>query len=344
MNDHAKFSPSSASRWMYCPASTDYKDETVEDYAQFGTDIHSYIAGGPANDAWTAEQQADADRCKKEWQRHVPDFAEAEVKLFSKDFPDLLFGTIDALWITGDTCHIADMKTGFRGVNVVGNQQLLCYALLALDNYPLCKFFEVSIVQPRRYYYGVVRYSREEIEGFRERIASVFKNPQVFVAGSHCKYCPALYTCDTARAKVYDLIYAHTRLMNQGDKVDPQALLANYEELLKCGSTIAKLLERAENELLKAAIDGTYKLTSHKLVAGRKLREWAVDNDVLEFQFGDGIYTDKALLTPYAAEQRFGKSEALTACTRTIEGPVQLAPIDSIKESISTTADEFNTN
>lgn len=209
---HAKFAPSSSERWLNCNASVDYKDEDeTNDAALFGTEVHEWLAQGAGMaepfTKWTEEQKQDAILCWVDWRKHVPDEAESEVRLVSKDFPDLFFGTADAILKTGTKIELWDLKTGLRGVSVDKNAQLMCYALLAADKYPDAETFHVTIIQPRRFYKDTVIYSRADIEEFRDRVNTAISSASTFVPGTHCEFCPARDGCPALQDTIKGIFF-----------------------------------------------------------------------------------------------------------------------------------------
>lgn len=213
---HAKFAPSAASRWLNCNASVDYVEDRVDDYAnaaaQWGTEVHEIVAinklvRGTFPKHWTPEQCDDAALCIDEYVKHVPYNAQREIKIFSKRWPTLLFGTIDALWIEPSNCvNIADLKTGLRGVNSSDNAQLLCYAFLASDHYPAADTFRVTIIQPRRQCVSTDVYTRTQVAAFGEKIATAIESRASFVAGPHCHFCPYRANCSTLHNSLLKLL------------------------------------------------------------------------------------------------------------------------------------------
>lgn len=210
MSDHAKFAPSASSRWIPCNASVDFVDDAEPgDAAQFGTEVHAWIAagGGLYPDNWTPEQRGDAALCLIEWRNHVPTTAQSEVRLVSKSWPELLFGTIDTLWADDRDCaNLADLKTGLRGVNANDNSQLMVYAFLVSENFPHFKSFNCTIVQPRRQYVESSHYTLAQIQAFGKRIAAAIDSQPRFSAGSHCEFCPGRDVCSTLHNSLFGLL------------------------------------------------------------------------------------------------------------------------------------------
>jgi hypothetical protein len=113
-------------------------------------------------------------------------------------------GTIDVLLIDDDLGWVIDLKTGYKFVSAAGNEQLLCYTLLAKKRFPQLKQFRQSIVQPKVNYSSTVSCSLEELLEFEQRIKNTDKTE--FTPGSHCEYCPGLGTCPAANLNLVQIM------------------------------------------------------------------------------------------------------------------------------------------
>lgn len=166
-DEHARLSPSSADRWISCPASvraierlarTEEEDSV---YAAEGTQAHTLAelrAGrhfGLINEAlfyhkldqWQTEMEAYPDGTMEEMEKHIAGYVEliaerrgANTAVFLEQrlptgVPES-WGTSDAVLVAPDHIEIIDLKYGAGvPVSAVGNPQLRLYALGALDEY-----------------------------------------------------------------------------------------------------------------------------------------------------------------------------------------------------------------
>lgn len=199
---HAKYSPSSAHRWMVCPGSMALEtlapraEEKPSEYAAEGTAAHELAAWVLTKDAPAAayighQIQADgftftvdremADNVQAYADR-VRDYAEDGELLveqcmeFSEyvDHPEQ-FGTSDAVVLTSDGLEIQvhDLKYG-RGVKVDAqdNQQAMLYALGALAEFGMVgDFLRVRVVihQPRLNHVSEADYTIQELMEFAKK-------------------------------------------------------------------------------------------------------------------------------------------------------------------------------
>lgn len=199
---HAKYSPSSAHRWMVCPGSMALEtlapraEEKPSEYAAEGTAAHELAAWVLTKDAPAAayighQIQADgftftvdremADNVQAYADR-VRDYAEdgellVEQRMeFSEyvDHPEQ-FGTSDAVVLTSDGLEIQvhDLKYG-QGVKVDAqdNQQAMLYALGALAEFGMVgDFLRVRVVihQPRLNHVSEADYTIQELMEFAKK-------------------------------------------------------------------------------------------------------------------------------------------------------------------------------
>lgn len=181
---HALLSPSSAHRWMACPASVDMASrvesisgESGSDYAREGTDAHTiaYIEaafhfGLIDEPEWKARSASWAERTPVDEQADMLRYADLYVQMLAEIIAEMpgatvlleqrvdtgvphCWGTGDAIIISGEAMHVVDYKYG-KGISVYAedNPQLRLYAVGALDTFDLIGEISsvcMSIFQPR---------------------------------------------------------------------------------------------------------------------------------------------------------------------------------------------------
>lgn len=232
---HAKLSPSSSTRWLTCPGSLGLPqvEDTESEFAAEGTAAHELaerclLTGLPADNFLgevmykeyiVTQEMADnvqvyVDVCNQ-ISAKVEGKMEVEKYLKHSKIADF-GGTADFLMVSDSTVYIVDLKYGAgHVVEVAQNDQLLCYAVLAMDNYfdlhssPDIDSVELTIVQPRATHEdGPVRsitVSAEDTWEHEDRIQTqVFDNGDHFEAGSHCRWCPAKVHCPLLKQKTIE--------------------------------------------------------------------------------------------------------------------------------------------
>ena len=186
-----------------------------------------------------------------------------EHRMHSKTIDDF-GGTADYGLVVANKGWIVDLKWG-KGqyVSVVGNQQLIAYAALLLEQYPNLNSVTVWIVQPRMDNMDSVTYDaatlREWLEDVKVKVESEFVE---LSAGSHCGWCPAITSCPLVEKEVHSI----EQTDDLKRKVDSYKRVAKY----------AKEVPRIATEHLEAG--GT--IEGYKLVA-KEGREKYVNEDRL---------------------------------------------------------------
>lgn len=245
MSEHAKLSPSSAHRWMRCPASltleVSYPDNG-SDFAREGTTAHAlasqYLEGGDIECLIGTEWEHLDAGCAiigktlitremvdfvYDYAKLVREYAEGGTLLVEKrvdfspviDVPDS-FGTSDAIIIKGDEIIVIDLKYGM-GVRVDAeqNEQLQLYALGALNDYGmLAEFKHATMVvhQPRLSHVSEWSIPVEDLIAFGEdaRLAAVealdHESPRFEPGEKQCRFCKAKSGCAALRDSVTDIV------------------------------------------------------------------------------------------------------------------------------------------
>ena len=243
MSKHAKYSPSSAHRWIRCPASLNAesvfpkKDST---YSLEGTAAHSLAAMTLLSKHKTAEHFV-GQRCPETdiefttgmaegvqvYVDSIVEYAGGNYLVVEKrvDFSHIIdepdsFGTMDAGILTSDNKELQahDLKFG-QGVAVYAdeNEQLMLYALGLYDLmdiiYDLSELETIRLVihQPRQGRLSEWTCTLEELFEFgrkaRAAVLATKANTPMFIPGEkQCEFCRAKGTCKALAKQVMETV------------------------------------------------------------------------------------------------------------------------------------------
>lgn len=221
MSEHAKLSPSSASRWTICTGSVALEalyPNTSNKYADEGSAAHELAAicllqdEDPGSYAHLESSFPNIiyDPGMIEYVRGYINFVKhlakdkslwIEEKLEFSSFIDTpkSFGTSDAVIIDGKNITIVDLKYG-KGIKVDAfkNKQLMLYALGGLQEFPHTEQFKLIIYQPRiDHHMSEWDCSREELLEFAEHA----KKAAHAINTNNVKFVPTKEGCRFCRAK-----------------------------------------------------------------------------------------------------------------------------------------------
>ncbi|MDS9990540.1 DUF2800 domain-containing protein, partial [Xylella fastidiosa] len=197
MSQHAMLSPSSAHRWLHCPASvpltrtckddaSPFADEgtvahtVAADVLRTGSDASAYVGACHEVNGHRWEVTAEMAAYVQEYVDYVRAIAgvrlvEQPLHIASITGEQGAKGTADMVILAGDALAIVDLKYG-RGVKVFaeGNEQLQLYALAALQEFAGVEAFQhvrLVIVQPRLGHADEWVRTLQEMEDFRQKVA-----------------------------------------------------------------------------------------------------------------------------------------------------------------------------
>ncbi len=266
--DERKGKPSSSSVYRYaaCPGSyrmaicsKEFRTQEMTEWADSGTRIHAMLAN-EVTKPLTPEELELVDKCRFQAERAFED-AELgagftsmnEVRLWLKHGTrKLLSGKADVIAISADRSRglILDYKSG-RGEQdpIATNWQIRTNIVLAAEANPDVKVWYGGIIQPlisqrselACYLAEDVAQSRSALililEGIRKRNA-------LTAAGSHCKYCPAILECESARGMFQEFGLADP------ESKDAQ-VLAGYLDLARAIKPLIKRIEERAKTMIK---------------------------------------------------------------------------------------------
>ncbi len=348
---HCKLSPSSAHRWMVCPASANVEEsvrsrdgyvETSSIYADVGTHAHALADDclRTGCDVFESTYPALDFEYTEKVQHHVQAYldyvrafvgegdvleSETRVDYSSITYGEEGFGTLDACVYQSELhkLHIFDLKFGVGvRIDAADNPQMYLYACGAIDLFPARNVGEVilHICQPRIGNWQEVRISTQTLELFRGRVSRAVlrtkaDNPDFNPGGAHCQFCKGLSSC-AAFAK-----HAVERLQIKRDRhsaTPPEIWELTTEdktEIMSIRPVVRSFLNAVGNELQSDLRSGLC-VPGYKLVAKRHTRQWAdpdVAGELLQGEIGERAYVRRLISVAEAQKQTSRKFvDALT--------------------------------
>lgn len=259
--------PSSSSMYRYaaCPGSwrmskglADHKTHEMAEYAASGDRVHNAIAIGLPDKLPDPDEREVAERCVEQRVELVTrllgdqfvSVREERLWLFHENFK-LLSGQPDDVSFTSDTGLVIDYKSG-RGeqADAASNMQIRTNIVLASRVLApsVTKWYGVIIQPLITSKPVVVEYSKNLVQEAHGEILmilnAIHKHDSPTKAGSHCKFCPAVFTCPSARS-----------LLEQFKLVAPaEAEGSNIASLLELAKSARPIIDRIEaraKELIK---------------------------------------------------------------------------------------------
>jgi len=356
---HAKFSPSSAKRWIACPGSvrlSEGRPNPDSEASLHGTLCHEVAAICLAEGTDAAAQVGYISddpkliHLKFDDANHVQVYLDYVRTAVRSTFGARLlveqkvhvnedcWGTADAVILTNDSVEVIDLKMGSgQFVAVENNKQLGVYALGTIGSLPFpqqdaIRTVKLTIVQPRRPDAdgNVVRsttMTRAELNELRAEIDAAIaqaKEPTAPVSpGDHCAFCLAAAGCPALRDRalaVAQSVFADGKLT-----VGPPEVTEMSPKHLQVVLTGIPMLEAWIAQVKKhaEAVARTTTIPGFKLVEKVGNRRWtdrATAESTLR-QFGVEPLEVPDLISPAAAEKLGGK-KLKTAIEGLTERPI----------------------
>ena len=328
---HATLSASGSHRWMNCPGSVALEQQIQQKpssaAADWGTRAHdlseAVLNGQMDLYEIPAEFHAVVEMYTKYVTAHVlPESVLWVERSFNLDkiHPEM-FGTCDAVVITGNTMHVIDLKSGIGKVEAEGNTQLLYYALGALLEIPNKSGVDrvaMHIVQPKLGAIDKWEVDVDYVYAWAQELkaaAEATEQPNApTIDGEQCQWCRAKAICPTKWAKA-----------TEAASMEFAGPMFNLEAALELAEQLKPWVE-AVQELAKDKLTAGESVIGWQLKPGKKTRKW-VDTIVAEnrFRFIPDAWTTAALKSPTQVEKILGKevleglvnySEAAPSLTR----------------------------
>lgn len=282
--EHAKqYPPSGAKGWLSCPfyATVAPLYENAETEASSKGDLwHEHMETRLTFGTLSIECDPDAAEAMEVLADYVMErFKEGgpgtklhvEQRLDVKETGE--FGTGDVILVSPLFLEVDDEKSGYVPVDVVGNEQCLTYLCAAIDKYGSRPKYRIGIHQPNfDHVDGALRFwepTEADIAAHRERMLWAVANPDLCIAGHHCKatYCDHRGACEPFRVYAQDdlsLGWHPSELKGMSDEDLTKALDAADE--------LAGYRTELRTEAMRRIINMDRKIHGYKVVKGRRNR------------------------------------------------------------------------
>ena len=337
-----KLRPSSASRWIACPASA--KLSTLVPYqeageaAKIGTAIHAlaetcfqldsdpmkFVGQVVEGITMTEENCAFAlEHLQAIWavEDELDDVKVEQLFKLYETPQYTLQGTADVVGISNDKLIIADLKTG-RGYVDADSEQMKIYALGALlHNSQKPKVVEFQIIQPhhgekRIHSMSVNELSAWEIDVLLPAINDAISDAPSFAPSeSACQWCPAKHICP-AQKEQFDIVAAQPDItvMPKEDIVSVMLSLTptQISAILDRAPMVEKFIDAVKEHATKQMEAGEV-VPGWQLQPKRASRKW-IDSTAARQALTDAGLTDSQifeteLISPTAAEKLLPKDQ-----------------------------------
>lgn len=266
------------------------------------------------------------------------------------------FGTGDVVIIADNSIEVIDLKYG-RGVPVSaeGNTQMRMYGLGAINQFGMLYDFEnvtMTIVQPRLDSISTEKLTVKELVSWADkevkpRADLAWEGKGEYIAGEHCRFCKARYTCRTRAEKNLELA--------KHEFQDPPLLsLDEVGEILAQAAEMQKWVKDVQDYALGQAEKHGVKFPGWKLVEGRSNRKYLDSEQVAGKLVKEGYKEDeifnKKILGITAMGKLLGKKKFDTLLADLVvkpPGKPTLVPVGDKRPEINSVAaavEDFKNN
>ena len=350
--------PSSAARWIACPASARLSEnvpyEPAGEAAQIGTAIHalselcwqldqdpdSYIGKVVEGVKMTAENVAFAKAHVQTVTNLKQDLGTVKVEQYGVAYESIaakVGGTADvvAYNLNQSILEIADLKTGRMWVDA-DSAQMKIYALGVMRK--LVKTFDtvrLTIVQPQTGENRTHEMTGDELFAWGETVlvpaikAAVLGTTEPMPSKDACQYCPAKMICPAqtkALAEVPVTLDVKTLTPDQmADLLDKADLIEDF---------IAALRKQATKTLTEGGV-----LRGWQMAPKRATRAWSKEAEAAQVLRDAGIPENQiyetSIITPAAADKLLGKDrkQVLDSVTTKVSSGLTLSKSRGLGES-----------
>lgn len=313
---HSKIGASGMYRWSKCPGSVHLKgvESTTSEPAVIGTVAHSIaekclrnVTRNPVDFLGKVHKvdgfKVKVDQPMVEAVQLYVDLVRDEVgtsgelmieqRFHLESLHENLFGTADAVVYHKDTktLTVYDYKNGFVPVPVVGNPQLMYYAVGASFSKREIDHIRLVVVQPNAFGTQIKECTLDAMDLFDwmddlVQYARATDDPDApRIPGEHCDYCPGKFSCP-------ELLFTIKRLVT-GDiaMYDPDKLREAYEMV----PVVEKWLKDVKATVLSHAQKGAC-IPGYKLVQSTGRRAWIKDEELIVERLREKGLDDKDII------------------------------------------------
>jgi hypothetical protein len=340
-----KLRPSSASRWIACPASA--RLSTMVPYqesgeaAKIGTAIHAlaetcfqldtdpmkFIGQQVEGITMTEENCEFALKHLQAIWAIQDELGHVKVEQLFKLYDTPAFslqGTADVVgWsITKEKLTIADLKTG-RGYVDADSEQMKIYALGAMKSINVrVKEVEFQIIQPHHGDKRIHRMSADELGVWETEVMmpaiddAVSDAPRFAPSESACQYCPAKTICSAQKAS-FDVVAAQRDITTMKKEEVKAVMLAltpqQISDILDRAPMVEKFIDAVRDHALAAMEKDGMVVPGWQLQPKRPSRKWvdetAARAELIRLGLSDTDIFETNLITPAAVEKLLPKDQ-----------------------------------